>query len=805
MSAESILDLRLREAHRRHIAAQLPLLGWVVTCGSCLWFALATLADAATVGAVVSAGAMLAILVAQGITFAAAAAWARRDPSAAHTTAVAVGACIVVGLAWVWILTTTATMVAMLTFGALTLFSTAPLVLAWTSGPQLAFQGGLTLAWIAAVLRLPHQLHLTEMMAAIGIGNVVALAASQWAVHAFRTEVLARFAALDFDRQIAASRDAYRMLAENAVDFIWSVDRAGRWTYVNDALARRCGLTPSAMIGRPATEILAPDDPNPDPVALLDDVAAGEPVAPRVFRMTTPDGACWVETRASATWAPDGTLLGAHGVSRDITERRATEEALRASEERFRSVFSNAPVGMALVDAGGVALQVNHALAAMLGYEDGALVGMCAWDVLHPDDVATVRALVEATLAGTRDGFSLECRHLHRDGHPVWNQMHVVLQRGNDGGTGHFISQIEDITEARAGKEALRSSERRFRSFAESMAAGVLIAGTDGMIYVNQAVSTITGFTHEELMQMQVWDLVHPDERGIARQNVMVRLDGGRLPARTGYRLATKSGEPRWVDITVAMLELDGAPVMLGTAFDVTERRLAEEALRSSEAKLRLLSQRQVAVRGEERKRLSIDLHDDVCQELVAVGILVESAVGRLGSPPPEAVSDLTRCSRYLREVVDHLRVLARDLRPLVLHDLGLESSLRSLALGLSNAETTVRAEFATEIPRLAEPAEVSVHRIAQEAVTNAVRHAHACNVTVTLAARGDRLQLEVRDDGCGFDVATREVTHALGLASMEERAQALAGRLTVESRRGVGTAIRLDCPLQARVGASAA
>jgi two-component system sensor histidine kinase UhpB len=218
-----------------------------------------------------------------------------------------------------------------------------------------------------------------------------------------------------------------------------------------------------------------------------------------------------------------------------------------------------------------------------------------------------------------------------------------------------------------------------------------------------------------------------------------------------------------------------------------------------------LLARRQVAVREEERKRLSMDLHDDVCQELVAVGILVESAVGRLGPVPPEATSELTRAGRYLGEVVDHLRVLARDLRPLVLNDLGLESGLRSLALGLSSADTMVRAEFPTEIPRLAESAEISIHRIAQEAVTNAVRHAQARNVTMTLTAFGGRLRLEVRDDGRGLDLRAPAMTHALGLASMEERAQALGGRLTVESRHGAGTIIRLDCPLPLRADASAA
>ncbi len=137
------------------------------------------------------------------------------------------------------------------------------------------------------------------------------------------------------------------------------------------------------------------------------------------------------------------------------------------------------------------------------------------------------------------------------------------------------------------------------------------------------------------------------------------------------------------------------------------------------------------------------------------------------------------------------------------LHDLGLEASLRSLAAGLSSDQTTVQTRCACVIPRLPESVEVSVYRIVQEAVTNAVRHAEAHHVTVTLGVIGDRLELEVHDDGRGFDVAESE-RHACGLASMEERAQAIAGRFTVTSLSGAGTTIRLDCPLAGRSASAA-
>jgi signal transduction histidine kinase len=116
-----------------------------------------------------------------------------------------------------------------------------------------------------------------------------------------------------------------------------------------------------------------------------------------------------------------------------------------------------------------------------------------------------------------------------------------------------------------------------------------------------------------------------------------------------------------------------------------------------------------------------------------------------------------------------------------------------------------VTAAFPTAIPRLGEDTEIGVYRIAQEALANAVRHAGARTIRIALAVRGRDLEIAIADDGCGFSLASRRGSNALGLVGMEERALALGGRLELRSAPGRGTTVRLTCPVALRAAVSAA
>lgn len=509
-----------------------------------------------------------------------------------------------------------------------------------------------------------------------------------------------------------------------------------------------------------------------------------------------------------------GTALAAR-VSRDlrirIARREQEEESRRAlaesreaqleSEARFRVAFHRAPFGMAMVGADGMVQQVNDAFARLLGREVDEMVGTSVDALIHPDDLPVAHAHRRQVLSGDVESVETVMRLRHRDGHSVLARVTRSMVRDRDGKPSHMIGQVEDVTERRRAEEALRASERTFRSFAESMAAGVLIVQNGVVRYANAAVTTITGFDGAEILGQSILFIVHPAERDLVWQRGLARLRGDAVSTRAEYRVNTKSGVERWVDITVVLIDYQGAPALLGTAFDVTERKNAEEALRTSldelrrsEDQLRLLAQRQVRVREEERRRLGFDLHDDVCQELVGTGIMVESVRGRLHATDPEASQKLARVGRHLNDLGEHLRLVARELRPMLLHDLGLADSVRSLAAGMSTT-TRITTRVPRPIPRLGEEIETAVYRIVQEAISNALRHAHADEVVVTLAASDGVLHAEVRDDGRGFDAKTRQ-RESLGLVSMEERALAVGGTLRVDSSPGRGTTVVLTCPL---------
>jgi len=308
---------------------------------------------------------------------------------------------------------------------------------------------------------------------------------------------------------------------------------------------------------------------------------------------------------------------------------------------------------------------------------------------------------------------------------------------------------------ASEAETALRASEARYRGIVETQQSTVMRLDFAGRIlFVNEFCCQFIGAPRDAVIGQSYLNWVHPEDR----ESLVKVLQGLRQPphrTRGLSRVLLADGTVRWLEWEgTTILDEHGMPAELqSVGRDVTERLKIEEALRLSlaerraqEERLRLLAQRQVTIREEERKRLGFDLHDGLCQEIVGIGILIEGARRHLMAT--SAAADLERAQRYLTTLSEHVRKLAGELRPMLLDDLGLVEGLRSLATGFSSAETRVQFVCEASVPRLEELAEVAVYRIAQEALTNAIRpnrHAHARRVGRVPATRDPRRRSRLR------------------------------------------------------------
>jgi len=500
-------------------------------------------------------------------------------------------------------------------------------------------------------------------------------------------------------------------------------------------------------------------------------------------------------------------------------------DRLWESEERYRSLIDSLPDPILRMDLNGVISMTNEAYRRHLGRVDEDLSGLSFVPLIDENDLSSTReAIARVQRPPYRE--TVENRSRTTTGWR-WFEWGATGLRDAQGVVTEIQCVGRDVTERKKAEEALRASEENYRTIFNAAEEAIFVhdVETGAILDVNDRVAELMGYTREEIREVSPEALCSgepPYVAATAFEKIRQTLAGH--PQTFEWHSKRKNGELFWSEVGLKRVRLGGCDRLVAVVRDISERKEAEEALRESEArarglvesqhraleglrqseeKLRRLSQRQVTVREQERKRLGFNLHDDVCQELVGVGIMVESIRHRVGPTSVQTSGDFDRVVGYLNAMVEHLRKLARELQPMQLRELGLEDSLQSLAAGLSSNTCRVLATFSTGIPRLEEEVEVGVYRIAQEALANALRHSSARTIALALSIEETDLCLEITDDGRGFD--PDETIGSLGLVSMEERALALGGTLEVRSALGSGTTIRLACPIRLPSQASVA
>lgn len=264
----------------------------------------------------------------------------------------------------------------------------------------------------------------------------------------------------------------------------------------------------------------------------------------------------------------------------------AAQEALNESERRFRTYFSESLVGMAISTPDKAWVQVNQALADMVGYSLDELYQKNWLDLTSPEDVNSSLAHFQDVLDGTTDSYRLEKQFVRKDGGTVHAILSVRAVRKEDGSVDYLLSQFQDITERRRQEETLKANEERFRGYFDASPIGMGIAGPDKLWQrVNPALCAMLGYGQEELMGRSWTELTHPedlgeDERQFARM-LAREVDGYRMEKR----FLRKDGEV--VSTILSVRGVHGADGRLLYAVkqiqDITVRKRQEEALRVSE------------------------------------------------------------------------------------------------------------------------------------------------------------------------------------------------------------------------------
>ena len=298
------------------------------------------------------------------------------------------------------------------------------------------------------------------------------------------------------------SESRYRLLAENSTDIISRHDLEGKCLYASSATQALLGYSPEDMVGHSIYPLIHRDDIEIMQQAHQDLIRYQDSVT-ITYRARHKEGHyIWFEASSQCIFDQNsGEAKEIQSVSRDVTERKHNENVLLENEARFRSAFEDAAIGMAIVNADGQIIRVNHQLCQISGYPREELCATDFQSISHPADIEKSLIQMATVIEGNRRSFSLQTRLMHKDGHILWSLISGSIVKDKHENPLYFVMQIQDITMAKEMEQRLAQLEQLHELIMDSVTEGIIGIDLDGNIdFINQTAEQMLGYEREELI-----------------------------------------------------------------------------------------------------------------------------------------------------------------------------------------------------------------------------------------------------------------------------------------------------------------
>jgi len=278
--------------------------------------------------------------------------------------------------------------------------------------------------------------------------------------------------------------------------------------------------------------------------------------------------------------------IGMWAFVRDISERKKVERSLAESEERYRNLIELAPDCIFVSDLKGKILAVNTAIQSLTGFVKEEIEGkhFTKLPTVHFSDIPSFVKIFKAIIEG-KPVKNVSFKFKRKDGTSRWGEADIGLIKVESKTVG-VQAVIKDITERKEIEEALQESKEKYRCVVENAKEAIVVAQDGILKFVNPRTLEITGYSESELLSLSFIEFIHPDDRSMVLENYKKRLQGEKVPEVYSFRMVTKEGKTRWLQISAVLISWDNRPASLNFLTDITEIKSAEEELKDKERQL---------------------------------------------------------------------------------------------------------------------------------------------------------------------------------------------------------------------------